>query len=87
MPCRGFLNNGIYRHFGFYNGGGMIFMMGFGLLIFLAIIFLGLKIMKQNTIPHFSQQDNSALNILNERFAKGEINEEEYSKMKAELKK
>lgn len=87
MPCRGFLNGGSYGHFGGYNGGGMIFMMGFGLLIFLAIVFIILKLVKQNTIPNFSKHNNSALDILNERLAKGEINEEEYNKVKVMLKK
>lgn len=87
MLCRGFLGNGGLRYFNGYNGGGMILMMGFGLLIFLAIAFLIFKLIKPNTISNFSQHENSALNILNERFAKGEINEEEYNKMKVTLKK
>lgn len=84
MPCRGFLNNGNYGHFSGYYGGGMIFMMGFGLLILLAIV---LKLVKQNSISNFSTHSNSALDILNERLAKGEINEEEYNKVKTMLKK
>lgn len=82
MICRGALGNGSYGHF----NGGMIFMMGFGLILLLLIIFLAFKLMKQNATPQFIKGDNSALNILNERFAKGEINEEEYNKMKAILK-
>lgn len=33
------------------------------------------------------REDANALRILNERFAKGEINEEEYTKMKETLRK
>ena len=77
MFCRGFSGYG-YGNFGGHGGGGGIFiMMGFGFLIFLALIFLVLKLMKSN----------SALNILNERFANGEINEEEYTKNKIILSK
>ncbi|MCR3761206.1 SHOCT domain-containing protein [Clostridium felsineum] len=65
----------------------MIFMMGFGMIIFLAIVFIIFKLSKQNNNAFFYNDDNSALNILRERFAKGEINEEEYNKMKAALKK
>lgn len=87
MPCRGFLNSGNYGHFNGYNGGGMILMMGFGLLIFLTMVFIIFKLVKQTTIPNFSKYNNSALDILNERLAKGEINEEEYNKVKVMLKK
>ncbi|URZ02351.1 SHOCT domain-containing protein [Clostridium felsineum] len=84
MPCREALFNGGY---GYHNVGGMIFMMGFGMIIFLAIVFIIFKLSKQNNNAFFYNDDNSALNILSERFAKGEINEEEYNKMKAALKK
>lgn len=87
MFCRGFSGSG-YGHFGGFGGGGMFLMMGFGFLIFLAIIFLSLKLMKNHPHSNFSSSNNpissnnSALNILNERFAKGEIDEEEYTKKK-----
>ena len=85
MFCRGFLGSG-YGQFGGYGGGGVMFiMMGFGFLIFLALIFLALKLMKVNS--PFSLSNNSALTILNERYAKGEINDEEYTKKKIILSK
>lgn len=87
MPCRGVLNSGNYGHFSGYHGGGMLLMMVFGLLILLAIVFIIFKLLKQNSSPNFSKQNSSALNILDERLAKGEINEEEYNKVKAMLKK
>lgn len=85
MFCRGFSGSG-YGHFGSY-GGGMFLMMGFGFLIFLALIFLAFKLMKNHPHSNFSSSNNSsfnnsALNILNERFANGEIDEEEYTKKK-----
>ena len=81
MFCRGFLGSG-YGQFGGYGGGGMFLMMGFGFLIFLALIILAFKLMKNNSHSNFSLSNISALNILNDRYAKGEIDEEEYSKKK-----
>jgi len=83
MPCGRFLGSGFER-FGGYGGGGMFLMMGFGFVIFLVLIFLAFKLMKNNPHSHFSLSkdlaNNTALNILNERFVKGEIDEEEYTK-------
>lgn len=87
MFCRGFGYYGNPGYFGGYgNGGGMFIMMGFGFLIFIILVYLAYKLIKTNS-SQFSLNSNSALNILNERYAKGEINEEEYNKMKANLSK
>jgi len=83
MLCRGFLNFGS-GHFG---GGGMFIMMGFGLLLFFALIFLTFKLMKVHSHSNLSVSSNSALNILNERYARGEINDEEYTKKRIILTK
>ena len=89
MLCRGFSG---YGHFGDFGGGGMFLMMGFGFLIFLALIFLAFKLIKNHPQSNLSSSNNSefnnsSLNILNERFAKGEIDEEEYTKKKIILNK
>ena len=85
MNCEGFSGSGYGNYGGYSGGGGMYIMMGFGFLIFLVLVFLSLKLMKDST--HLSLPNNSSLNILNERYAKGEINEEEYTKKKAILSK
>ena len=86
MFCRGLLGSGFSGHFGGYGGygggGGMLIMMGFGLLIFIGLIILAYKLIKVHSPSPLSLSSNSGLNILNERFAKGEINDEEYFKMK-----
>jgi uncharacterized membrane protein len=62
-------------------------MMLFGFLIALLILFLILKLTKANLPFHFSASNTSALTILKERYAKDEINEEEYTKKKIILTK
>jgi len=83
MFCRGFSGYGNFGGHG--GGGGMFIMMGLGFIIFLVLIFLAFKLMRSNS--PLSLSSNSALNILNERFANGEINEEEYTKRKIILSK
>lgn len=84
MPCGRFLSSG-YERFGGYGGGGMFLMMGIGFVIFLVLIFLAFKLMKNNSHSNFSLSNNSALNILNDRYAKGEIDEDEYTKKRTIL--
>jgi len=59
---------------------------GFGMMIFLIIIigivvFIVYKPLQNNNIKDIRARDNS-LEILNERFARGEINEDEYNHKK-----
>jgi len=92
MPCHRLLGSG-YERFGGPGGGsgGMFIMMGFGFLVFLALIFIAYKLMKIHHSNHShlsspsSLENNTAIIILNERFAKGEIDEEEYIKRKTIL--
>lgn len=68
--------------------------MGLGLLLFLTfiallvvVIILAARYMRRpgNTVFHPSY--GKSLDILNERYARGEITEEEYKKIKAEIMK
>ena len=81
---------GLCRHMGF--GGGIFMMIGglllLGLVIYVIVVLTG-KRQTNHTVPVSTvyQDTGNALNILNERFARGEINEEEYARKKAELRR
>ncbi|MCF6237685.1 MAG: SHOCT domain-containing protein [Candidatus Marinimicrobia bacterium] len=70
------------------NGG---FMMGFGWLAILIIIVFGARILMGDPWGRKSQtrpdQGKKALNILKERYARGDLSESEYLDMKANLLK
>lgn len=63
--------------FGFGMGGRM-FM---GVLVIGLIIYLILSTRNKNSDETICGKDNSALKILNERYARGEISHEEFEKM------
>ena len=71
-----------------YGGYGM---MGFGMLIPLILIVLIIYAVVRLANGNKPQDErynerNEALNILNQRYAQGEISDEEYKKKKAMLK-
>jgi len=76
-------------------GGGIFMMIGgvilLGLLIYGIVLLAGHSQTRQTSQPILNnpvQQDiGNALNILNERYARGELNEEEYARKKTELRK
>ena len=73
-------------------GGGIFMMIGglllLGLLIYVVVRLAGHNQKSQPVINNPVQQDiGNALNILNERYARGELNEEEYARKKTELRK
>ncbi len=78
-------------HFGaqaFGGGGLMLLMMGFRLVVLIVLIIVGIKLYKKyknNPSNNPSNNSSDVLKILDERFAKGEIDEEEYLKKKAIL--
>ena len=76
-----------------YGGGnifGTLIMLGMfffiALIIFVGIFFLIRVLLKSSHRDGFST-NNNALDILKERYARGEIDDEEYNRRKAELKK
>lgn len=73
--------------------GGMMGGWGFGfgwllqLLFFIVVIYLVVILIKKlNGTSNSEKRDDHSEEILKERFAKGEITEEEYKKMKEVLK-
>lgn len=80
MFCNGF---GAYGGFGPGSSigyGGMLLAMGFRMLIFIALIVFAVKIFK-----NYTNKSNDAMKILNEKFASGEMTQEEYLKRKTIL--
>lgn len=53
----------------------MFMLMGIRILVFIVLIVFGVKLIK-----NYTSKSNGALKILDEKFASGEISEEEYIK-------
>ncbi|MDR3595397.1 SHOCT domain-containing protein [Clostridium sp.] len=79
MFCGGFGGYG-YGPLNSIGYGGMFLGMGFRLLIFIGLIVLGVKLFKE-----YTNRSNPAMKILNEKYAGGEISEEEYLKKRTIL--
>lgn len=74
-------------HWGDYGwgmGSGGVFMIIFWILVFLAVVYL-IKSIAGGTKKE--EKEESALDILKKRYAKGEINKEEFERMKDDLTK
>ncbi|HEY5555994.1 SHOCT domain-containing protein [Acetobacterium sp.] len=77
--------------YGIGYGGGFGGVMMFGLFLLLVLVIIAVYFI----IHHFtstnakdgSRSIDNAFAILNERYARGEIDEEEYNRKKAELRK
>lgn len=80
----GYYNNwGEMAPFGFAFGiAGLIFMILWWALIILAIVYLARWVIRQSSTFY---KEKSPVDILKERYAKGEISREEFEKMKKDL--
>ena len=74
MFCNGYGGFGPVSNIGY---GGMFLAIGFRMLVFIVLIVLAVKLFKS-----YSNKSSSAMKILNEKFANGEMNQEEYLKRK-----
>ena len=75
---------------GFFGGGlgwiGMVFGFIFFILVVIGIIFLIVWLVKRSTNPGVGNKtDNKYLEVLKERYAKGEITKEQFDNMKKDL--
>lgn len=75
-------NWGSYSGWGM--GFGMVFMLLFWVLVILGIAALIRWLMVQQS-PSRGSRDKSPLDIVQERYARGEINREEYEQKKQDL--
>jgi len=66
----------------FSGGSGLFLMMGIKLAIFAVLVFIGIKLYKK-----YANHPHSALKMLDEKFAMGEISEEDYVNRKSVLNK
>lgn len=72
-------------HRGFRNMSFSMTSMWIIPIILIVIIAIAVYMIAKNKREKDNPENNSALNILNERFAKGEIDEEEYTEMKKNI--
>lgn len=68
----------------FHNGWGLV-MMGVGLLIIALIIAAVVVLIKKSNRKQLVYKNDESMELLNARFVKGEITEEEYMRMKKVL--
>jgi len=75
--------------YGYYDGFiGHSFLGGFFMILFwTAVVFLIVWLMRSNTTSHSNHEHkgNTALDILKERYAKGEIDKKEFEEKKKDL--
>ena len=72
----------MHMDYGWGMGFGWIFMVAFWALVILGVVYL-VKLVAGGSKS--GQSNESALDILKNRYAKGEISKEEFEKMKADL--
>lgn len=72
----------MYRGYGMFGWGGILGLI----IVVIAVYFLIKYISKNKNVSDTVIKKDNAIDLLNERYAKGEIDEEEYNKKKKILK-
>ncbi len=70
---------------GFGHGWGMAWWWIIGLIIIIAVVWVVVRGLNKNNVPANQTPGKSALDILKERYAKGEIDKTEYEERKKDL--
>ena len=81
----GGLNRCLEGGLGYMGGGGFLMMIGMITLIAIIAAFI-IMLVRRNRADSITGKNSEAISLLNERFARGEITEEEYSRMKKILR-
>lgn len=71
----------------YYGGWGVIFMPFIWLLIIGAAIYVFYKIAGGQNLTHHGRGEKRAIDILKERYARGEINKAQFEEMKNNIEK
>ena len=76
----------MWGHMNSYGGG---WGMGFGMLLMGVLIIIGIVALMRSTSgsgPHSPSHSKSALDVLKDRYARGEINKQEFEEKKRDVK-
>jgi len=71
--------------FGGFGGIGMIFGFIFFILIVIGVIFLIIWLVKRSGYSATDKTSTKSIEVLKERYAKGELTKEQYENMKKDL--
>ncbi|NJE47677.1 SHOCT domain-containing protein [Thermococcus sp. GR7] len=71
--------------FGYFGWFGAIFMLLFWILIIVGVVWLIKWLVEQSSSGITKTSKKSALEILDEKYARGEIDDEEYERRKRKL--
>lgn len=77
--------NEIWRWHSWGMGTGMLFMLLLGIITIVGVVYLVKWVLDQTTTQQRETPEDSALDILKKRYARGEINKEEYEEKKKDL--
>jgi len=82
---RGILFGGTYYGWGPSMMGSIISWRGLGMLIFGLVVLAGVLIAITGYLPNWFRRNDEAHTIARERYARGEINQEEYERIRKSL--